>query len=68
MKRLEENYKIGNGRALTLQSAVGEGTRRKLFEFHHVAGERASLIGKEVLDLAQLFIEVGGLNSSWETL
>jgi len=48
--------------------AVRLWTSSKLFEFHDVAGERARLVGEDVLDLAELLVNVGALRAAEEVL
>ena len=41
-----------------LARAVALCASSKLFEFHYVAGERASLIGEDVVNLPELLVQV----------
>ena len=40
----------------------------KLFELHNIASQSASFVGENVLDLAQLFIDIGRLGPCMEIL
>jgi hypothetical protein len=41
---------------------------RELLELHDILGERASLVGEDVVDLAELLVEVTRLNFGWHVL
>ena len=47
---------------------VASSDTRELFELHDVAGERSRLITEDVLDLAQLLVDVGALGACGEVL
>ena len=52
------------GVVVRAKRSVGASASSKLHEFHLIAGEGARLVGEDVFDLAQFFVQVGPLHFS----